>query len=158
MDEMGEFPQLAHHSTSAMKHRGNVPSSVSLFRAHHCFSFISSHTQPFSLSSLIFHHSILPSLGPIIFLSALLLLFPGSPSFIQCGIISHLHSISFLAYHFCIFHPLLCTYKYSPLSLHTAFTQSPPCLFSTISTYDCPWVELSVRNLSLSQQINYNYT
>lgn len=58
MDEMGVFPRLVHHSTSVMKHRGNVLSSVSCFHSLHCFSFISPHTQPFTLSSLVFLRSL----------------------------------------------------------------------------------------------------
>lgn len=44
MDEMGVFPRLAHHSTSAMKHRGNVLSSLSVSRYPLLFLYLLSHS------------------------------------------------------------------------------------------------------------------
>lgn len=127
MDEMGVFPRLAHHSISAMKRIGNVLSSVSLsplllryLISHSTFPSIISH---FPLQPLF------PLFGPIIFLSTLLLLHSVSPSSsIQCGIISHFHSVSLLAYIFAS--PVRsrpCTHALLPP--RNAFSLRPPRLF-----------------------------
>ncbi len=95
-----------------------------------------------SLSPLLFHfpsHSTLHSIishfplqpfsflfGPIIFLFAALLLLSVSPSFfIWCRIISHLHSISVLAY---LFLPL----SSSLILILSPFSEN--CFFSPLST------------------------
>lgn len=168
MDETGALPRLAHHSTSVTK-QGNDLSSVSWFHSLHCFSFSSPHTQPFTVSSLISLYSTPPPPAQL-FSSLLLLLCLLRFSFMQYGIISHLHSVSFLL---CISSsPMLMhsTFSLSWISLcaplpqvrtphpTTPTTASPPS--STMATYDYLWAELTLclRNLSLGQEINYSNT
>lgn len=124
MDEMGVFPWLAHHSTSVLKHRGNVLSSVSRFYSLHCFSFISpsSHsTFPSIISHFPLHFP--PSLWPNyfslcstpsalclpIFFYIVLYNFQSSFSLISCiylfFCLSRAHTLSFLSELHLAWHP-----------------------------------------------------
>lgn len=151
MDERGVFPQSAHHSPSVRKHGGSVLSSISLLLLFYLlptFPSIIPHLTPqcFPLSWPNYFplHSAPPALWLFLFLYIVQYNFPFS-----------FHIISRIS--LLLLSSLLCTYPLLSLSLNCSCSAPSPSL-CTISAYDCPGVELFVRNLSLSQQINYSYS
>lgn len=156
---MGVFPRLAHHSTSVRSTEGT---SSPLFHSLHCFSFISFHSQPFPLSSLIFLYSLFPLSLARLFLSSLCSSCSLSLPFPLYSAVQFTIFIPYNFSHLFLFFLLFSStpvHIYSPLSPNR-FSSAPSQSVSTISMYDCPRVEfcISVRNLGLSQKINYNYT
>lgn len=143
IDEMKVLAQLAHHSPSVTKHeRSDLSPIQSLIH-----SPVSLHTQPFTLISHFPLQSFSPLFGPIIFVCALLLLLSLCSSPFIYSIISHLHSVSFLF--------MLLSY----LSLWNVFHPLPSLVCFCHHHVQRPaGLSLSLRNPSVSQQINCNYT
>lgn len=138
------FTRLGHHSKSAMKHGGHIDSSISQFHAPHCFSFISPHTQPFTLSSLISLHSFFPSLWPNYFFSLQRSSCPLSPPpflyTVQHNFPSSSCIISRISSFISLFLSLIL--QHTLLFLRTALHPTPSPSVPAIFTYECPWVKL----------------